>query len=239
MSAAATFLWFGRYFARLESMRRKAALSALLLVCATPVMRSQEPAPRDGSPVRVLSVKPLVLPWNTTRASWERTKDVATSYWRVMPIAQVATALLFVKTVLSAPYDLAAAPFRQKTRSIVAFEVRGRILDGEGKPAPNAKLLVRCTAPWGGANGGGEQDYFETGRFGPVVADSDGRVELQATSETGLDASFMVHLDLEDVSKGAASAGAYSVVLSTGGPAVTPVLTGTARLAPDTGLNSH
>ena len=206
------------------------ALAALLPFCR-PLLAGEEPAPREAPPVRVLAVEPIVLPFNTTRANWERTKEVSTEYLRMFPIAQMATALLVMKTVLSTPYDIAAAPFRQKTRNKVSFEIRGRILDVDGNPAPNTKVLVRCTAPWGESEHGTQVDYYETGRFGPVVTDADGRVAVRGESVTGLQSSFMVHLDLADAPSGAGSAGAYEITVSTAGPSVSPVVKGSARLA--------
>ncbi|MBI4423150.1 MAG: hypothetical protein HY554_05455 [Elusimicrobia bacterium] len=219
----------------MRSGRRVAPLAGILL--AALLRQGALPAGAEGparsldDALHVLSIKPLKLPWNATRASWERTKEVASTHWRMIPFAQIATGLLFVKTALSTPVDLAAAPFRQRTRSEVTFEIRGRIVDAAGKPAPNAKVIARCTTPWEPAPN--DFNYYEAGRFGPAMTDAEGRVLLQATGITGLAPKFMVHLDLEDTPKGAASAGAYSITLSSAGAAVSTELTGSWRLIAD------
>lgn len=209
---------------------RALALAALL---TAPPAFAQEPAKPSEGPVRILKVKPLKVPWSATRSSWERTKDVATTHWRAIPFAQLAAGLLLFKTAASTPYDLIAAPFRDNKPSEVDFELQGRLVDGEGKPAANAKVLVRCTSPWEENTRGGEFNYYETERVGPVSTDAEGRLSVKAKGKTGLAPRFMVHLDLEEGPRGAASAGAYAVaVSSTGGVSVTPAAEGSWRLVP-------
>lgn len=215
--------------------RRSSGLAASLLaaaLAAAPVA-AEEARPADG-PVRILEVKPLKVPWSTTRASWEQTKDVATTHWRAIPFAQLAAGVFLLKTALSTPYDLVAAPFRQNSRSEVDFEIRGRLVDAEGRPAANAKVVVRCTTPWEGAHRGQDFNYYETARFGPASTDAEGRLALKGTGLTGLAPKFMVHLDLAEGPKGAASGGSFTVMVSTGGTAsVFPDLAGSWRLMAD------
>lgn len=210
------------------ALRQSLALAALL--AAAPAL-AQEPAKAPEGPVRILKVKPLKVPWSTTRSSWERTKDVATTHWRAIPFAQLAAGFMLLKTAVSTPYDLIAAPFRDNKPSEVEFELQGRLVDGEGKPAANAKVVVRCTSPWEEATRGGEFNYYETERVGPVGTDAEGRLSVKATGKTGLAPKFMVHLDLEEGPRGAGSAGAYTVaVSSSGGVSVTPGIEGSWRL---------
>ena len=208
-------------------MTRRLAL-ACLLACL-PAFASEN---IDG-PVRVLSVKPLKLPWASTRASWERTKELSADHWKMIPLAQIATAAFFVKTALSTPYDLAAAPFRKLKRNKVRFQIEGRIVDGEGKPAAGVDLLVRCTTPWEASEQGRDFSYYETGRFGPAHADADGRVKIEGEGLTGLGSKFMLHLDLSGAGSGGASAGAYAIAISSGSPEIGVDLPGPFRLVRD------
>lgn len=190
-------------------------------------------AEESESPVRVLSVKPLKLPWAATRASWERTKELSADHWKMIPLAQIATGVFFLKTALSTPYDLAAAPFRKLRRNKVRFQISGRVVDGEGKPAAGAHLLVRCTTPWEASEKGRDFSYYETGRFGPVDADAEGRVTIEGEGLTGLGSKFMLHLDLSGAATGGASAGAYAIAVSSGLPEIGVDLPGSYRLVKD------
>ncbi|MBI5202431.1 MAG: hypothetical protein HY925_12645 [Elusimicrobia bacterium] len=166
-----------------------------------------------SEPIKIVSVESVKVPWNSTRNSWEETKEIAGAHWRAIPFAQIAAAMFLVKTGLSAPYDLVAAPFRQKSRSEVAFEIAGKLVDGDGHPVSNAKLTVRCTTPLEVNKRGYANAYYESERYG-AETDGDGRLALKGTGLTGASPRFMIHLDVEEGPKGSGSAGAYSVVLS-------------------------
>lgn len=214
---------------------RRLVLAATLLAAALAgyAASAGENRPAEG-PVRIVEVKALKVPWSATRASWEQTKDVATTHWRAIPFAQLAAGMFLLKTALSTPYDLVAAPFRQKSRSEVDFEIRGRLVDSDGKPAADAKVIIRCTSPWEPAHRGQDFNYYETARFGPASTDGEGRLSVKGTGLTGLAPKFMVHLDLAEGPKGAASAGAFTVTVSTSGTAtVAPDLAGSWRLVAD------
>ncbi len=182
-------------------------------------------------PIKVVSIEAVKVPWSSTRNSWEETKEIAGAHWRAIPFAQIAAAMFLVKTGLSAPYDLVAAPFRQKTRSEVAVKIGGRLLDGEGHAVSNAKLIIRCTSPLEVSKRGYENAYYESGRY-DAETDAEGRMSLAAIGLTGASPKFMIHLDVEQGPKGSGSAGAYSVALSSAGEAsVTQDVKGSFRLS--------
>ncbi|MBI4346577.1 MAG: hypothetical protein HY553_06960 [Elusimicrobia bacterium] len=201
------------------------ALCALLALA--PAARAADEA--EG-PIRVVSTKPLKVPWNTTRSSWEETKEIADSHWRAIPFAQIAAAVFLVKTGLAAPFDLVAAPFRQQSRHEVPFDIGGRLVDADGTALSKAKLVVRCTTPLEVSKRGYDSAYYESERYGPLETDEQGGFKLSAVGLTGASKKFMVHVDVEDGPKGSGSAGGYTVSLSSARPAVTLDVPGAFRL---------